>query len=309
MTVAQRGFQSAQRLVFPEADVRPQEPMAPRTSVRVGGAAELFVRPRSPDGLVEVLRYIHLEQLPLFVIGGGANTLVGDGGIPGVTLKVPADLFSDQIEPTPTGAVITLGAGTPITRLVQLMKGRGLVGAEFLAGIPGTIGGALAMNAGTKMGECMSVVEAVEIATPDGIGWVPSAALSHGYRHVVLPASSVVTRVRFKLPTGDRAASQAVMDADLAYRKRTQPSNQPSFGSVFQNPPGDFAGRIIERVGLKGHSIGRAQISSLHANWIVNLGGARARDIVALMELAQSRVFSHSGVELKPEVKKVGIFE
>ena len=309
MTVAQRGLQSAQRLVFPEADVRPQEPMAPRTSVRVGGAAELFVRPRSPDGLVEVLRYIHLEQLPLLVIGGGANTLVGDGGIPGVTLKIPADLFSDQLEPTPTGAVITLGAGTPITRLVQVMKGRGLVGAEFLAGIPGTIGGALAMNAGTKMGECMSVVEAVEIATPDGIGWVPSAALSHGYRHVVLPANSVVTRVRFVLPAGDRAASQAVMDADLAYRKRTQPSNQPSFGSVFQNPPGDFAGRIIERVGLKGHIVGRAQISSLHANWIVNLGGARARDIVALMELAQSRVFSHSGVELKPEVKKVGIFQ
>jgi UDP-N-acetylmuramate dehydrogenase len=309
MMAARRGLQSAQRLEFPEAEVRIQEPMAPRTSVRVGGTAELFIRPRSADGVVQALRHVHLEQLPLFVIGGGANTLVGDGGIPGVTLKLPPDLFGDQVEPSSTGAVITLGGGTPITRVVQVMKSNGLAGAEFLAGIPGTIGGALAMNAGTKMGECMSVVDAAEIATPEGIGWIPAASLSHGYRHVVLPANSVVTRVRFVLPKGERAVSQAAMDADLAYRKRTQPTNQPSFGSVFENPPGDFAGRIIERVGLKGHTIGRAQISALHANWIVNLGGARARDIVALMELAQSRVFSHSGVELKPEVKKVGIFQ
>src|SRR5262249_10766035 len=132
---------------------------------------------------------------------------------------------------------------------------------------------------------------------------------TRGYREWVFPASSVVTRVRFALNTGDRASSQAAMDADLAYRKRTQPSNQPSFGSVFQNPPGDFAGRLVERVGLKGHIIGRAQISSLHANWIVNLGGAKARDIVALMELAQSRGVSQTGNETQPEVKKVGMFQ
>jgi len=307
--VARRGAQPAPRLQFPDAEVRLDEPMAPKTSVRVGGSAELFIRPRSPDGLVQVLRQVHREQLPLFVVGGGANTLVGDGGIPGITLKVPADFFGDELKTTPSGAQITLGAGTPISRLIQVMKSQSLVGAEFLAGIPGTIGGALAMNAGTKMGECMSVVEAVEVATSEGIGWVQASALSYGYRHVVLPVNSVVTRVRFALRTGDRASSQAAMDADLTYRKRTQPSNQPSFGSVFQNPPGDFAGRLVERVGLKGHTIGRAQISSLHANWIVNLGGGKARDIVALMELAQSRVFSQTGIELKPEVKKVGIFQ
>ena len=306
---ARRGAQPAPRLQFPDAEVRPDEPMAPKTSVRVGGSAELFIRPRSPDGLVEVLRQVGGEQLPLFVVGGGANTLVGDGGIPGVTLKVPADFFGDELKTTSGGAQITLGAGTPISRLIQLMKSQSLTGAEFLAGIPGTIGGALAMNAGTKMGECMSVVEAIEVATSEGIGWVQATGLSYGYRQVTLPANSVVIRVRFALRTGDRAASQAAMDADLAYRKRTQPSNQPSFGSVFQNPPGDFAGRLIERVGLKGHTIGRAQISSLHANWIVNLGGAKARDIVALMELAQSRVFSQTGIELKPEVKRVGIFQ
>src|SRR5215510_14523803 len=306
---ARRGAQPAPRLQFPDAEVRLDEPMAPKTSVRVGGSAELFIRPRTLEGLVQVLRQVQREQLPVFVLGGGANTLVGDGGIPGLTLKVPADFFEDELKATPSGVQITLGAGTPITRLIQLIKSQSLVGAEFLAGIPGTIGGALAMNAGTKMGECMSVVEAIEVATSEGIGWVQASALSYGYRHVVLPANSVVSRVRFSLRTGDRAASQAAMEADLAYRKRTQPSNQPSFGSVFQNPPGDFAGRLIERVSLKGHTVGGAQISSLHANWIVNLGGAKARDIVALMELAQSRVFSQTGIELKPEVKRVGIFQ
>jgi len=118
----------------------------------------------------------------------------------------------------------------------------------------------------------------------------------------------VVTRVRFVLPVGDLAKSQAQMDADLGYRKSTQPLSQPNFGSVFQNPPGDFAGRLIERVGLKGHTIGGAQISALHANWIVNLGGATAKDVVSLIDLARARVLDASGVELKPEVKRIGSF-
>jgi UDP-N-acetylmuramate dehydrogenase len=118
----------------------------------------------------------------------------------------------------------------------------------------------------------------------------------------------VVTRVRFLLPLGDPAQSQAKMDADLAYRKRTQPLSQPNFGSVFQNPPGDFAGRLIEQVGLKGHALGKAQISGLHANWIVNLGGATAKEVVSLMDLARARVLDATGVDLKPEVKRVGSF-
>jgi UDP-N-acetylmuramate dehydrogenase len=225
-----------------------------------------------------------------------------------VTLKLPADLFPEQLERTGEGARITLGTGAAISRVIVRMKQERLVGAEFLAGIPGTLGGAATMNAGTKNGECMSVVEAVELATPEGLGWIPRSALEVRYRHVGLPRQGVLTRVRFALAEGDTLASKAAMDADLGYRKRTQPLAQPNFGSVFTNPPGDHAGRLIESVGLKGHTVGRAQISPLHANWIVNLGGASAADVTALMALMQARVREATGVSLHPEVKRVGIF-
>lgn len=291
-----------------DAEVKAGEPMAPQTSIRVGGPAELLVRPRSPQGLAKLLQLSQREQVPLWILGGGANTLVGDLGIPGITLKIPVNLWPEEVRLSASSGTVTLCAGAAIARLIQVMKSNGLVGAEFLAGIPGTIGGALAMNAGTKMGECISAVESVEVATPEGIGWLPRAKLRYEYRRTALPALGVVTRVRFLLPLGDPAQSQAKMEADLAYRKRTQPLSQPNFGSVFQNPPGDFAGRLIEQVGLKGHILGKAQISGLHANWIVNLGGATAHQVVSLMDLARARVLDATGVDLKPEVKRVGSF-
>jgi UDP-N-acetylmuramate dehydrogenase len=146
------------------------------------------------------------------------------------------------------------------------------------------------------------------VATVDGVGWLEKARIPHAYRHSELPPGGVVTRVRFRLPKGDLAASKQAMDKDLAYRKSTQPLSQPNFGSVFTNPPGDFAGRLIEKVSLKGHTLGRAQVSTLHANWIVNLGGATARDVLGLITLMQERVKAETGVELKPEVKRVGEF-
>ncbi len=210
----------------------------------------------------------------------------------------------EQLEP----GRVTLSAGAAITRLLTVMKLQKRVGAEFLAGIPGSIGGAVTMNAGTKHGECMNLVEAVELATPAGLGWVDAAQIPFEYRHTTLPPGAIVTRVRFLLPEGDLEASKAKMEADLGYRKRTQPLSQPNFGSVFTNPKGDFAGRLIEAVNLKGHTIGRAQFSMLHANWIVNLGGANAADIVELMDLATTRVLDAHGIALHPEVKRVGVF-
>jgi UDP-N-acetylmuramate dehydrogenase len=292
---------------YVDGEVKPEEPLAPKTSVRVGGPAELFIKPRTGDGLVSVLAMAREEGVPVHVLGGGANTLVGDLGVPGIVLKLSSDLFSESVELDEGGGTVTLGAGSSISRLITVMKANKLVGAEFLAGIPGTLGGAVTMNAGTKMGECMTVVEALELATPEGLGWIPRPEFS--YRHTHLPPGAVVTRARFRLRHGDLQASQAQMDADLGYRKRTQPLSLPNFGSVFQNPPGDFAGRLIELAGLKGHTVGQAQISTLHANWIVNLGGATARDIVGLITLAQQRVRDQSGVQLQPEVKRVGRFE
>jgi UDP-N-acetylmuramate dehydrogenase len=291
-----------------QGEVKLAHPLAPWTSVRVGGAAEAWLRPASPDALVAALRLLREEGLALTVLGGGANTLVGDGGVPGLTIKLPADFLPEERALDEEGGTLTLGAGAAIARLVVQMKAHGLVGAEFLAGIPGTLGGAVTMNAGTKNGECMTRVQAVELATADGVGWVDAATLSWGYRRTQLPIGAVVTRARFRLPRGDGAASQAAMEADLGYRKRTQPLSQPNFGSVFQNPRPQFAGALIEQVGLKGHVIGQAQVSTLHANWIVNLGGATARDVTSLMALCQRRVREQLGVELEPEVKRVGIF-
>ncbi len=291
------------------ADAIPGESLAPWTSLRVGGPAELLVRPRTAEALVSVLARARADGIPVHVLGGGANTLVGDLGVPGITLKLSSDLSAEEVQPLgPDGGLVTLGAGAAIVRLVNAMRVRGWVGAEFLAGIPGTIGGAVAMNAGTKHGECERVLDAVELATPDGIGWVPRTALTIRYRRTELPAGAVLTRARFRLPRGDLEASRAAMDADLAYRKRTQPLSQPNCGSVFQNPPGDHAGRLVDSVGLKGAVLGGAQISTLHANWIVNLGQARAADVVGLIERAQARVREATGVVLVPEVKRVGVF-
>jgi len=291
------------------ADASPGESLAPWTSLRVGGPAELLVRPRTAEALVSVLSRARAEGFPVHVLGGGANTLVGDLGIRGITLKLPADLFAEKVQPLASGGgLVTLGAGAAIVRLVNVMRARGWVGAEFLAGIPGTIGGAVAMNAGTKQGECERVLDAVELATPDGIGWVPRSALTLRYRFTELPPGAIITRARFRLPSGDVEASRAAMEADLGYRKRTQPLSQPNCGSVFTNPLGNHAGRLIESVGLKGARLGSAQISTLHANWIVNLGGARASDVLGLIERAQARVREATGIVLVPEVKRVGVF-
>jgi UDP-N-acetylmuramate dehydrogenase len=293
---------------FVEGEVKADAPLAPWTSVRVGGPAELWVRPSSPDALVGLLRLAREEGVPVTVLGGGANTLVGDGGVKGVTLKLPSDLFREEKLIGVEGGALVLGGGVAIARLITLMKSNRLVGAEFLAGIPGTLGGAVTMNAGTKHGECMTVVEAVELATPEGIGWVDRSRLPFTYRHTSLPEGAVVTRARFRLPFGDLAASQSKMEADLGYRKSTQPLSQPNFGSVFKNPRPHHAGQLIEQVGLKGHALGRAQISPQHANWIVNLGGATAQDVTSLIALAQKRVYEAHGVELVPEVKRIGEF-
>ncbi len=289
-------------------EVKADLPLAPWTSVRVGGTADLWMRPAGPDALVQTLRIAREEGLPITILGGGANTLVGDGGVRGIVLKLPSDFLPEERVVGDADGVLTLSAGAAIARLIVQMKAHALVGAEFLAGIPGTIGGAVTMNAGTKHGECMTRVEAVELATHEGLGWVDAATLSYRYRHTDLPAGAVVTRARFRLPKGDVAASQAAMEADLGYRKSTQPLSQPNFGSVFKNPRPHFAGGLIEGVGLKGHVIGRAQISPQHANWIVNLGGASARDVTSLMALAQRRVRAQFGVELEAEVKRVGEF-
>lgn len=285
-------------------DVVRDAPLAPRTSIRVGGAADLLVRPSHPDALAELLRAVRELGVPLHVLGGGANTLVADAGVRGVVLRVAADLAPEDAR----GEVLVLGAGQPTSRLWIRGHGLGLVGMEFIAGIPGTLGGAVAMNAGTKIGEMKDVVRRVELATADGLGFVEAATLGFAYRTCHLPEGAVITRVELALRHGDVAESEATMQSDRDRRRKTQPLDRPTFGSTFRNPPGEFAGRLIEAVGLKGHRIGGALWSDVHANFLVNAGGATARDVLALVNLARLRVKETFGIALETEVRLLGEF-
>ncbi len=279
-------------------------PLAARTAIRVGGPADLLVRPADPDALAELLRAVRELGVPLAVLGGGANTLVADAGVRGVVLKLPQDFPGESVE----GERLVLAGGAPTSRLPARAHAHGLTGMEFIAGIPGTLGGAVAMNAGTRIGEMRDVVTRVELATAEGAGFVPASALGFGYRTCRLPVGAVVTRLEVELRPGDVATSQAVMREDRDRRRRTQPLDRPTFGSTFTNPPGDHAGRLIESVGLKGHRVGNATWSDVHANFIVNLGGAAAADVLALIRLARRRVQERYGIRLDTEVRFVGEF-
>ena len=282
----------------------PDAPLAPRTSIRVGGPADLLVRPADPADLPPLLAACAERGVPIFPLGSGANLLVADAGIRGVVVRLPADLGEESEE----GERLVLSGGAPLSRLVQRAAAAGLVGCEFAAGIPGSLGGAAAMNAGTRIGEMKDVVERVEVATAGGLRWIPAAELGFAYRTCRLPPGAIVTRVAFRLRRGDVTASRAAMDADRDYRRRTQPLSWPTWGSTFRNPPGDHAGRLVEAAGLKGHREGNAMWSDLHANFVVNLGGATARDCLALIRLARERVRERFGVVLELEVRLAGAF-
>jgi UDP-N-acetylmuramate dehydrogenase len=293
-------------------EVLENAPLAPRTSVRVGGAARLWVRPRDPDALVEVLRTLAGEAVGWFSLGGGANTIVGDLGVDGAVLRLAQDFASEEVEEAGDHVVVTLGAGAPIARFLSLAREQRGVGVAWAAGIPGTVGGLVAMNAGTPAGCMADHLLAAEVATPDGLRWIDAGDLKLSYRHCELPRGAVLTRARCRIRRGADAEvveQQRAAKADVDRRRSTQPLTLPNSGSVFVNPPGDFAGRLIEQAGLKGRVNGGAQISDKHANFIVNLGGARAAEVVELIALAKKTVREASGIELQPEVKLVGGFD
>jgi UDP-N-acetylmuramate dehydrogenase len=290
-------------------EARKDVPLASRISVRVGGPAALLVRPADIEDLATTLRLARDEGQSITILGGGANTVVGDGGIPGLTLKLPSG-ESETVEDLGDRIRLDLPGGAPSARLVQLAREHGLLGVEWAAGIPGTIGGMTAMNAGTRVGEMKDSLTEALLCGPEGAGWIPAQELHFRYRHAEL-RGRVVARIRCVLRKGSPAeveSSVAAMESDRAYRKRTQPLNLPNSGSVFRNPPGDHAGRLIESVGLKGSAEGGAQISPQHANFIVNRGGATARDVVTLMARAQQTVAEQHQIVLALEVRIVGLF-
>jgi UDP-N-acetylmuramate dehydrogenase len=293
-------------------EVMEQVPLAPRTSVRVGGAAKLWVKPRDPDALVEALGLLGGAAVPWLSLGGGANTIVGDGGVNGAVIRLGQDFAPEEVQDAGDGVVLTLGAGAPIARFLSLAKEQRGVGVAWAAGIPGTVGGLVAMNAGTSSGCMADHLIAVEVAVPGALRWIDASELHLGYRHCELPRGAVLTRARCKVRRGSEnevLEQQRVAKADVDRRRATQPLSLPNSGSVFVNPQGDFAGRLIEQAGLKGTTRGGAQISDRHANFIVNLGGAKAADVVELIASARRTVLANTGIELRPEVRLVGDFD
>ena len=280
------------------------EPMARHSSWRVGGAADRFYIPADLDDLRSFLVQ-QAPATPLLWIGLGSNLLVRDGGIRGTVLKIANVLNELQFEAPDQ---LTAGSGAACAKVARLAAELGLGGVEFLAGIPGTMGGALAMNAGAHGGEIWDWVESAETLDRNGrLQLRRRDDLNVSYRHVALPTAEWFVRVRLRLQPGPAGQASRRIRELLARRAETQPTGEFSCGSVFRNPPGDYAGRLIDLCGLKGMRSGAARISEKHANFIINEGGASARDVENLITLAQARVRSEFNVELDPEVRIVGV--
>lgn len=279
------------------------EPLAKYTSWRVGGPADRLYIPRDRDDLCEFIKALP-DSEPLFWMGLGSNLLVRDGGIRGTVINTKGRLKTMKF--AEDGSVY-VEAGVPCAHVARFCSEQGLVGAEFLAGIPGTMGGALKMNAGAFGGETWTIVKSVE--TINGLGEVRHRKpqdFKISYRSVKGLESEWFLAAMLSLQPGDSVASQLKIKALLDKRAKTQPTNQPSCGSVFKNPEGDHAARLIEQSGLKGYAIGGACVSEKHANFIVNKGHATAAEIEALIEYVQAEVKLHQGVSLQTEVCMVG---
>lgn len=278
------------------------EPLARYTSFRIGGPATLLVRPADPEDLKCALAFAGPEGLPVHVLGGGSNTLVRDGGFRGMAIWLNAFQLLER-----RGNTVAAGAGVRVSRLLAFCCRQGLAGLEVLSGVPGTVGGAVWGNAGAWGGATADTLESVEIVTAAGQErTLLRREIPYRYRASGLPAGSVVTRAVFALAPGDPTAIRRRISGYLVRRNASQPVEFRSAGSIFKNPPGDYAGRLVERVGLKGTRIGSAMISAKHGNYIVNVGGARAAEVLALVTLARERVRDATGIDLELEIRIVG---
>ncbi len=287
----------------PHGDLLIDQPLAGYTSWRVGGKADRLFRPRDMEGLTAFLQELPASE-PLFWLGMGSNLLIRDQGIRGTVIVTRGRLNGLKIEGQQS---VYAEAGVLCPHLARFCGERGIAGAEFFSGIPGTVGGALAMNAGAFGGETWSLVDQVLTLNRTGVCRVRHrGAFEIGYRSVIGPADEFFAAARLILKAGDGAESRKRIKAFLANRLETQPLNLPSCGSVFRNPPDDHAARLIDASGLKGFTIGGACVSEKHANFIVNRNRARACDIEALIEFVRVEVERKQGVKLVPEVQIVG---
>lgn len=280
-------------------------PLSRHTSLRIGGPADALATPGDREELARLLAVCDAQGLPVLVLGGGFNVLVREGGIRGVVVRLKKLRRIERV----TSDTLSVEAGASHATITRYCVDHGLAGLEFGAGIPGTLGGWIAMNAGIGVREMKDVVREIDLLDRRGrdVTTIPRARLDFRYRALAgVAPGSVIVGARLAVSPSDRTAVAAEVDRLLAHRHATQPIDQPSCGSVFRNPPGDFAGRLIESVGLKGARAGAAEISTVHANFIVNHGDAKATDVLCLIERARALVAARTGIQLETEVKILG---
>jgi UDP-N-acetylmuramate dehydrogenase len=286
------------------------QPLAPLTTFRLGGPAALFLRAESLDDLAALAAVLGHADLPLLIVGRGSNMLVADGGWPGIALHLGQRFRRVEVE----GTELEAGAATPLPSVAAQSARAGLGGIAFAVAIPGSVGGGVRMNAGAHGGELADRLVWADVFHLTG-GRAGQAArmkpdeLGFGYRRSALPAGAVVTAARFALTPAPEAAVRAEIDEARRWRRDNQPVNQPNCGSVFANPPQMAAGRVVELLGMKGERHGGAQISEVHANFIVAAGGATASDVLVLIRRAMRRARDELGITLRTEVQLVGDFD
>lgn len=285
-------------------EILPNEPMSKYTTWKIGGPADAMIVPENTRQLSELIRLLHEEQIPWMVVGKGSNMLVSDKGIRGCVIRLGSGLEQIAFD----GTEVDAGGGASFVRLSVMAGKEGLTGLEFAGGIPGTVGGAVYMNAGAHGSDVSRIFNSADIVLETGeLVTYTAEDMKFAYRHSVLHEQrGIVAKARFSLAVGDRLEVAAAMAAYKDRRRKTQPLQQPCAGSVFRNPPGDHAARLIEAAGLKGTKVGGAEISTLHANFIVNTGQATAEDVLALMERIKAAIAEKYGVTLVPEVFFVG---
>jgi UDP-N-acetylmuramate dehydrogenase len=282
-----------------------EEPLARHTTMKIGGPADIMVIPNGVEAVRTTLKLVKKYGTKWTAIGRGSNLLVSDKGIEGVVIKLGEGLDKLEVE----GTKVRVGGGYPLVKLATLLSRQGLAGLEFAGGIPGSVGGAVYMNAGAHKSDMSEIVTRALVMFEDGtMEWLTNAELEFSYRTSILQKKrpGVVLEAELQLKEGDREQVFALIQKNKDYRRETQPWNHPCAGSIFRNPLPNYAGNLVEKAGLRGYQIGGAQISPMHGNFIVNTGTATAQDVLDLIAFIKKTIREQFGVEMHTEVEIIG---
>ncbi|MHC0037258.1 UDP-N-acetylmuramate dehydrogenase [Pseudoneobacillus sp. C159] len=285
--------------------VKENELLANHTTMKIGGPVDIFIEPSSIENIEKLMELIIKYKTPWRAIGRGSNLLVSDLGMEGIVIKLGAGL--DHL--TINGQSITVGGGHSLVSLSTIISKKGYSGLEFASGIPGSVGGAVYMNAGAHGSDISKILEKARVLFEDGtISWLSNQEMEFSYRTSCLQKKrpGIVLEAVFQLTEGDRAKIVDEMQKNKDYRKKTQPYNFPCAGSIFRNPLPHYAGKLIESAGLKGYSIGGAKISEMHGNFIVNAGNGKAQDVLDLIQHVKKTIFDLYQIEMETEVEIIG---